>query len=480
MLAEILNQLPRDLAAPIVIAQHIDEGYVAGLAKWLGDQTTLPVEVAVSGGEPRSGHVYLAASQQHLAVRSDGRLQYVNEPSSSWYHPSVDVLFSTAARHWPLPGIAALLTGMGRDGANGLADLRRAGWTTIAQDQATSVVWGMPKAAFDLGAAEFVLPSSQIAAHILSDLKRAKVRPTSNRRSMSMNVENDSASARVTVLLIDDQPFIGEAVRRMIAGEPDIDFHYLQNPLQAIQTAHSVHPTVILQDLVMPEVDGLDLVTQFRAQDFTREIPMIVLSTKEEATTKAKAFAVGANDYLVKLPDRIELLARIRYHSKGYINLLQRNEAYRALAEQRQKLADEIDSAAKYVQSLLPAKIQDGPVRADWQFIPVHRPFRRYVRLSLARRTTLHFLSHRRCWPRCRGGIAFRLGAECDPISVAAGCRLSRPGPSYDGAKSKIPDVPAIGKIFHWLVWRIRRARATYHLRRRRASTGIPDDRRLR
>ena len=97
---------------------------------------------------------------------------------------------------------------------------------------------------------------------------------------------------------------------------------------------------------------------------------MIVLSTKEEPTTKAKAFAVGANDYLVKLPDRIELLARIRYHSKGYINLLERNEAYRALAESQQRLADEIDSAAKYVQSLLPAKIQDGPVRADWQFIP--------------------------------------------------------------------------------------------------------------
>jgi two-component system response regulator WspF len=181
VLAEILNQLPRDLAAPILIAQHIDEGYVTGLAKWLGDHTTLPVEVAVSGSEPRSGHVYLAASKQHLAVRPDGCMQYVNEPSSSWYHPSVDVLFSTAARHWPLPGIAALLTGMGRDGANGLADLRRASWTTIAQDQATSVVWGMPKAAFDLGAAEFVLPSSQIAAHILSDLKRARIRPASNR-----------------------------------------------------------------------------------------------------------------------------------------------------------------------------------------------------------------------------------------------------------------------------------------------------------
>ena len=180
VLSEILNQLPHDLTAPIVIAQHIDAAYVAGLAKWLADQTTLPVEVAISGSELRSGHVYLAASQQHLAVRSDRRLQYVSEPSGSWYHPSVDVLFSTAARHWPQPGIAALLTGMGRDGANGLADLRRAGWTTLVQDQATSVVWGMPKAAFDLGAAEFVLPSSQIAAHIFSALKQTRIRPASN------------------------------------------------------------------------------------------------------------------------------------------------------------------------------------------------------------------------------------------------------------------------------------------------------------
>ena len=183
VLAEILNQLPRDLTAPIVIAQHIDEGYVTGLAKWLGDQTTLPVEVAVSGSQPHAGHVYLAASHQHLSIRSDGRLQYVSEPSGSWYHPSVDVLFSTAARNCPVPGIAALLTGMGRDGANGLAELRRASWTTIAQDQATSVVWGMPKAASDLGAAEFVLPSSQIASHILSVLKRASNRPASNRLS---------------------------------------------------------------------------------------------------------------------------------------------------------------------------------------------------------------------------------------------------------------------------------------------------------
>jgi len=132
---------------------------------------------------------------------------------------------------------------------------------------------------------------------------------------------------RITVLLVDDQAMIGEALRRMLAPEQDIDFHFCQDPTQAIRVANRIHPTVILQDLVMPEIDGLTLVRYYRANPSTRDVPLIVLSSKEEALTKAEAFAVGANDYLVKLPDRLEILARIRYHSKGYINLLQRNEA---------------------------------------------------------------------------------------------------------------------------------------------------------
>ncbi len=132
---------------------------------------------------------------------------------------------------------------------------------------------------------------------------------------------------RITVLLVDDQAMIGEALRRMLAPEQDIDFHFCQDPTQAVRVANRIHPTVILQDLVMPEIDGLTLVRYFRANPPTRDVPLIVLSSKEEALTKAEAFAVGANDYLVKLPDRLEILARIRYHSRGYINLLQRNEA---------------------------------------------------------------------------------------------------------------------------------------------------------
>ena len=173
----------------------------------------------------------------------------------------------------------------------------------------------------------------------------------------------------VTVLLIDDQRMIGEAVRRMLVGESDIHFHYCEDPTQAIKIATEIHPTVILQDLVMPQIDGLTLVRYFRANAGTRDIPMIVLSTKEEAKVKAEAFAHGANDYLVKLPDKLELVARIRYHSRGYINLLQRNEAYQALIDSQRALAAELAQAAEYVKSLLPEPLT-GEVETEWRFIP--------------------------------------------------------------------------------------------------------------
>src|SRR4029077_7673963 len=185
-----------------------------------------------------------------------------------------------------------------------------------------------------------------------------------------MSIEPILTQHKVTVLLIDDQPIIGEAVRRMLAGEPDIVFHYCRDAAKALEEAHRVQPTVILQDLVMPEIDGLTLVKTFRAHEPTRETPMIVLSTKEEPKIKAEAFGLGANDYIVKLPDRLELLARIRYHSKGYINLLQRNEAYQALQASQKLLAKDVAQAAKYVYSLLPQKLKKGDIRTDWRFIP--------------------------------------------------------------------------------------------------------------
>lgn len=145
---------------------------------------------------------------------------------------------------------------------------------------------------------------------------------------------------KVTVLLIDDQAMISEAVRRALSSEEDIEFHYCQDPTKAIKLAAKINATVILQDLVMPEVDGLMMVRYFRVNKATSKIPIIVLSTKEEASIKSEAFTLGANDYMVKLPDKIEMIARIRYHSKAYITQLERDEAFHALEESREKLAE--------------------------------------------------------------------------------------------------------------------------------------------
>lgn len=172
----------------------------------------------------------------------------------------------------------------------------------------------------------------------------------------------------IIVLLVDDQLIIGEAVKRMLAGESGIVFHYCNDPTQAQQKALELKPTIILQDLVMPQIDGLTLVKNYRACPETQNIPLIVLSTKEEPKTKAEAFSLGANDYLVKLPDKIELIARIRYHSNAYINLLQRNEAFEALVESQKELAQELAEAADYVRDLLPEP-QQGDIAANWKFI---------------------------------------------------------------------------------------------------------------
>ncbi|RZU47691.1 PAS domain S-box-containing protein [Fluviicoccus keumensis] len=148
------------------------------------------------------------------------------------------------------------------------------------------------------------------------------------------------ADAAVTVLLVDDQAIIGEAVRRLLSAQSGFAFHFCADAALALETAIRARPTVILQDLVMPQTDGLTLVQAYRADPVTAAIPIIVLSTKEDPKVKSAAFAAGANDYLVKLPDALELVARIRYHSRSYLALRERDEAARALQQSQKQLLE--------------------------------------------------------------------------------------------------------------------------------------------
>jgi two-component system response regulator WspF len=147
-----------------VIVQHLDAGFVPGLAEWLSRETGHSVRLPLSPCQPEPGVVWLAGGAEHLVIECGGRLGSRGHRPEDLHHPSVDALFRSAATSGIKPGVAALLTGMGRDGAEGLLELRRAGWHTIAQDQASSIVWGMPGTAVRLEAAERVLPLSQIGA----------------------------------------------------------------------------------------------------------------------------------------------------------------------------------------------------------------------------------------------------------------------------------------------------------------------------
>ena len=158
---------------------------------------------------------------------------------------------------------------------------------------------------------------------------------------MSSAIKNiKRETEKILVLLVDDQAMVAEGVRRMLEADPSIAFHYVSDPKQALESAIKIGPTVILQDLVMPGVNGLDLLKEYRNSPFTRAVPVIVLSSKEEPAVKRIAFESGANDYMVKLPHRIELLARVRLHSEAYIHELQRQRAFQALEASQRELTE--------------------------------------------------------------------------------------------------------------------------------------------
>ena len=166
-LAAILSRLPAELPAAVVIIQHVDAQFAANLASWLDKQCALPVRLAQEGDAPEVGEVLLAATNDHLVMRPDQSLHYTPDPLDYPYRPSVDVFLDSLGAFGNRRSVAALLTGMGRDGAKGLLRLKKAGWHTLAQDQASCAVYGMPKAAAELGAAVEILTPEGIAEAIV-------------------------------------------------------------------------------------------------------------------------------------------------------------------------------------------------------------------------------------------------------------------------------------------------------------------------
>jgi two-component system response regulator WspF len=167
-LATVLRGLPASFPAAMVIVQHIDAVFAPGMADWLGQQCALPVRVAREGDRPAAGTVLVAGTNEHLLLKDAQRLGYMPDPAGNPYHPSIDVFFHSIVSMWRGDAIGVLLTGMGRDGARGLKSMRDKGYYTIAQDRASSAVYGMPKAAAELGAAVAIAPAELISFKLIS------------------------------------------------------------------------------------------------------------------------------------------------------------------------------------------------------------------------------------------------------------------------------------------------------------------------
>jgi len=195
----------------------------------------------------------------------------------------------------------------------------------------------------------------------------------------------------ITVLLVDDQMLVKEKIRLALQKEADIDFHYCADPAAALAAALECKPTVILQDLVLQDASGLDLLEQYRRHPALADIPVIMLSSTDEPTIKKQAFVGGANDYVVKSYDTIELIARIRYHSRFYINLLQRNAAYAALRESQQLLQEKNAELERLTNTdgltgIANRRYFDDYLAAEWR-----RAQREQVPLSLLLMDVDHF-----------------------------------------------------------------------------------------
>jgi two-component system chemotaxis response regulator CheB len=166
VVAAIFRELPADLDVPILLVQHIAPGFVAGLVEWLDQGTQLAVKLAEPGEGARPGTVYVAPDGAQMGITSGGRISLARDAAENGFCPAASYLFDSVADAYGPSAAGILLTGMGRDGAGGLLELRQKGGLTIAQSEETSVIFGMPGEAVRLGAAEYVLSPEQIAVTI--------------------------------------------------------------------------------------------------------------------------------------------------------------------------------------------------------------------------------------------------------------------------------------------------------------------------
>jgi two-component system chemotaxis family response regulator WspR len=210
------------------------------------------------------------------------------------------------------------------------------------------------------------------------------------------------------VMLIDDQPIVGKLIQNMLTEHADISFHYCHNPILAIAEAQAIKPTVILLDLIMPELNGLEVLKQIRKNPTLQDTPVIMLSTEDDPAAKVNAFEWGANDYVVKLPEKIELIARIRYHSKAYIHKLQRDRVFEALQKAQADLEKQNIELLRLSQLDGMTEVANRRYFDEYLLIELKRATRNQLPLAVIMLDIDHFKTYNDTYGHLQGDVCLK------------------------------------------------------------------------
>lgn len=288
-LSKVLSELPPDFPLPIAVVQHMAEDFFDSFVRYLGDSSGRRVEKAKHGTQLEPGKVFLAPPRFEMFVKENLTVRLLPPPPNSLISPSADSLFFSMATALKSRGLGVLLTGMGEDGAQGLLRMRRLGARTVAQDRASCAVFGMPKAAMELGAAEVVLPLERIAKFCTDAAKRS---------GASRPSPTPTVSTRRRVLVLDDEPGSAAAAKAALEGA-GYDVQLLDNPLVLATTLRKSPSDLVLLECELKTMSGTVVMQTLRNHGLAR-VPVFLWSRLDESVLRTRAGEVGAVGYLKK------------------------------------------------------------------------------------------------------------------------------------------------------------------------------------
>lgn len=309
-LAAILRTLPESFRTPIAVVQHMDPLFHGAFVEWLRRQSPRPVREAVQGAQPAPGEVSVGPAGFDLQLDRDGRFRLTPPRPHAAFVPSLDPLFSSMAEHLGRSGLGVVLTGMGRDGAHGLLALRKRGGLTVAQDRESSLIYGMPRACAEAGAAEVVLPLGQISGFL--DYTCLKYQGALAAQNFPGATAQNGAvpMTRGKILLVDDSPVMLEA-GRISLEDAGFEVVTLDNPLTLAAVLRKERPDLVLCDVNMPAING-DLVAQIVNRCGFAQSPIVLYSDISAQELEAKAKQCGARGFIQKTGDDEALVRAIQ------------------------------------------------------------------------------------------------------------------------------------------------------------------------